>query len=110
MSSFKIMWHMIMFDLPTKRKKDKKRYHWFHDELAKEGYVMIQYSVYAKVFSSPESASYGKKRMVEFVDKNVKHGNIRMLMFTDKQFANMKVIIGEKAEEEKNEPRQLLLF
>jgi len=33
-----------------------------------------------------------------------------MLMFTDKQFANMKVIIGEKAEEEKNEPKQLLLF
>ena len=33
---------MIMFDLPTKRKKDKKRYHWFHDELAREGYVMIQ--------------------------------------------------------------------
>jgi CRISPR/Cas system-associated protein endoribonuclease Cas2 len=31
-------------------------------------------------------------------------------MFTDKQFASMDVIIGEKSQEEKNEPVQLLLF
>ena len=46
----------------------------------------------------------------EFIDKNVKHGNIRILIFTDKQFANMEIIIGEKIEDEKNEPKQLLLF
>jgi CRISPR/Cas system-associated protein endoribonuclease Cas2 len=33
-----------------------------------------------------------------------------MLMFTDKQFANMEIIIGEESIEEKNEPKQLLLF
>lgn len=104
------MWHMIMFDLPTKTKKDKKRYHWFHDELEKEGYKMLQYSVYGKIFSSPESAGYGKKRMKDFCHKNIKHGNVRMLMFTDKQFSNMEVIIGEKSEDEKNEHEQLLLF
>ena len=110
MSSFNIMWLMLMFDLPTKTNKDKKRYHWFHDELEKEGFMMLQYSVYGKIFSSPESASYGRKRIKEFINKNIKKGNIRMLMFTDKQFANMEVIIGEKSTEEKNEAKQLLLF
>lgn len=99
-----------MFDLPTKTKKDKKRYHWFHDELAKEGYMMLQYSVYGKIFSSAESANLGKKRIKDFVAKNIKQGNIRILLFTDKQFENMDIIIGEKSVEEKHEPVQLLLF
>jgi len=101
---------MLMFDLPTSNKKDRKRYQWFHKELEREGYIMIQYSVYGKIFSSPESALYGKKRMKEFIATNVKRGNIRILIFTDKQFANMEIIIGETVEEENNEPKQLLLF
>ena len=72
--------------------------------------MMLQYSVYGKIFRPSESANYGKKRIREFVEKNIKNGNIRMLMFTDKQFANMEVIIGEISKEEKNEPIQLLLF
>lgn len=110
MSAFRVMWLMLMFDLPTKSKKDKKRYHWFHKELEKEGYHRLQYSVYGKIFSSFDSANYGKKRIKEFVKKNIKHGNIRILVFTDKQFAAMDIIIGEPSVEEKNEPKQLLLF
>jgi len=110
MSSFKIMWVMLMFDLPTKSKKDRKRYHWFHDELEKEGYMMLQYSVYGKIFSSVESSNHGKKRIKEFINKNIKNGNIRILTFTDKQFSNMDIIIGEESVEEKNEPKQLLMF
>jgi len=71
---------------------------------------MLQYSVYGKIFSSSDSAKYGKKRIKDFVGRNIKHGNIRMLMFTDKQFSNMEIIIGEGSIEEKNEPKQLLLF
>lgn len=110
MSAFRIMWIMLMFDLPTKTKRQRKRYHWFHKELEKEGYSMLQYSVYGKIFSSVESATLGKKRMCKFVKKNIKNGNIRMLTFTDKQFAAMEIIIGEKTIEEDNEPKQLLLF
>lgn len=110
MSAFRVMWLMLMFDLPTTSKKDRKRYQWFHKELEKEGFLMLQYSVYGKIFSSSDSAKHGKKRIKEFIKKNVKHGNIRLLMFTDKQFSNMEVIIGEPSIEEKNEPKQLLLF
>jgi len=110
MSAFRIMWVMLMFDLPTKTKKQKKRYHWFHDELEKEGYSMLQYSVYGKIFSSVESANLGKKRIKDFVKTNIKNGNIRLLTFTDKQFASMDIIVGEKTIEEDHEPKQLLLF
>jgi CRISPR-associated protein Cas2 len=104
------MWLMLMFDLPTKTKKQRKRYHWFHKKLEVEGYMMIQYSVYGKIFSSTEAANLGKKRIKDFVNLNIKNGNIRLLLFTDKQFASMDIIIGEKSAEEDNEPKQLLLF
>lgn len=110
MSAFRIMWLMLMFDLPTRSKKDRKRYQWFHKELEKEGYLMLQYSIYGKIFSSNESAKHGKRRIKEYINKNVKHGNIRILLFTDKQFSNMDIIIGKPSAEEENEPKQLLLF
>jgi len=110
MSAFRVMWLMLMFDLPTRTKVERKKYHWFHKELEIEGYMMLQYSIYGKIFSSTESANLGKKRIKNFINKNIKNGNIRLLMFTDKQFASMDIIIGEKSIEEKNEPTQLLLF
>jgi CRISPR-associated protein Cas2 len=104
------MWLMLMFDLPTKTKKQRKQYHWFHKELEKEGYMMIQYSVYGKIFSSTESANLGKKRIKDFVKTNIKNGNIRIVMFTNKQFSAMDVIIGKKLDDEESELKQLLLF
>jgi len=53
----------------------------------------------------------GKKRIKDFVKTNIKNGNIRILMLTDKQCAAMEIIIGEPpTPEEKNEYIQLLLF
>lgn len=100
MSAFRIMWLIVMFDLPTQTKKDRKRYRWFASHLDAESYVRLQYSVYAKVFNSVESANHGKKRLRNFLKTNVKKGNVRMLMFTDAQFGKMEVIIGEQSQQE----------
>ena len=90
-----------MFDLPTQTKKDRKRYRWLSRYLDKEGFIRLQYSVYAKVFNSLQSANHGKKRMKEFLRVNVKKGNIRMLLFTDAQFGKMEIIVGEQSTQEK---------
>jgi len=95
------MWLVVMFDLPTKTKQDKKRYRWLGQYLSKEGYVRLQYSIYAKVFNSVESANFGKKRLKEFLKINIKKGNVRILMFTDAQFGKMDIIIGEQSNQEK---------
>ena len=100
MSAFKIMWLIVMFDLPTRTKKDRKRYLWLSRYLDKESYVRLQYSVYAKVFNSPGSADNGKRRLRSFVRTNIKKGNIRMLLFTDTQFGKMEIVIGESSAQE----------
>ncbi len=94
------MWLVIMFDLPTQTKKDRKRYRWLSRYLDKEGFIRLQYSVYAKVFNSLQSANHGKKRMKEFLRVNVKKGNVRMLLFTDAQFGKMEIIVGEQSTQE----------
>ncbi len=94
------MWLVIMFDLPTQTKKDRKRYRWLSRYLDKEGFIRLQYSVYAKVFNSLQSANHGKKRMKEFLRVNVKKGNVRMLLFTDAQFGKMEIVVGEQSRQE----------
>jgi len=110
MSAFRIMWLVVMFDLPTQTKKDRKRYRWFSGHLDVESYIRLQYSVYAKVFNSLESANYGKKRLRNFIKTNVKNGNIRILMFTDAQFGKMEIIIGEQSSQEEITKQTLFDF
>ena len=100
MSAFKIMWLIVMFDLPTQTKKDRKRYRWFVNFLDKQGFLRLQYSVYAKVFNSYESAMHGKKRIKEFLHLNIKHGNVRLMMLTDAQFGKMELIVGAPTKQE----------
>lgn len=72
--------------------------------------MMMQFSIYIRSFHSYESALHGKKRVKDFVASNIAKGSIRMLMFTDKQFGSMDIIVGTITENEKNAPKQLLLF
>lgn len=104
------MWLMIMFDMPTDTKKARKKYRYLRNKLFKEGYMMMQFSIYIRSFHSYESALHGKKRVKDFVASNIAKGSIRMLMFTDKQFGSMDIIVGTVTENEKNAPKQLLLF
>jgi len=99
-----------MFDMPTDTKKARKKYRYLRTQLLKEGYLMMQFSIYIRSFHSYESALSGKKRIKDFIASNIAKGSIRIVMFTDKQFGNMDVIVGVKEENEKNAPKQLLLF
>ncbi len=110
MSAFRIMWLVVMFDLPTQTKKDRKRYRWLSHFLDKQGYIRLQYSIYAKVFNSSQSANYGKKRLKEFLRVNVKKGNVRMLLFTDSQFAKMEIVVGDRSSQEEIEQPSLFDF
>ena len=110
MSAYRFMWLMVMFDMPTDTKKARKKYRYLRTELLKEGYIMMQFSIYIRSFHSYEAALHGKKRLKDFIASNIKKGKIRLIMFTDKQFGNMDIIIGIQEENEKNAPKQLLLF
>ena len=103
----KFMWIFVFFDLPTKTKKERKKYTEFRRFLLKDGFIMMQYSVYSRICKGDDSVETHKKRVKEHLPPK---GHIRMLSITDLQYSKMDTLVGEKKEEEKLEKKQLLLF
>ena len=101
------MWIFVFFDLPTSTKKDKRDYTDFRRFLLKDGFMMMQFSVYSRICRGDDSVEMHKKRVKEHLPQK---GHIRMISITDLQYSKMETLVGEKKEEEKLETKQLLLF
>lgn len=93
MSLSRYMRILLMFDLPSIDDYDKKDYRIFHKNLLKNGYYMIQYSIYIKTVNT-----YSKiKREIDKVKKfTPQKGNIRILWLTEKQYQDIVLIKGHK--------------
>lgn len=53
---YEFMRLILFFDLPVTTKKDRKTYAQFRKYLIQNGYMMMQYSVYCKIFANREAA------------------------------------------------------
>ncbi|WP_297671186.1 MULTISPECIES: CRISPR-associated endonuclease Cas2 [Thomasclavelia] len=89
---------VLFFDLPMTTRKEKRIYAHFRKYLIKNGYMMMQYSVYCKIFPNREAAV----KHVNILRKNVPNaGQIRLLMVTEKQYSKIEIIVGGKSNQEK---------
>ncbi len=103
----KLMWMMVMFDLPTETSAQRKAATKFRKFLLDEGFEMVQFSVYVQFVGTFESS----QKFVRAVQKNnPSYGDINILFFTDKQFANIIHIQNHVAKKLKEEPEQYQLF
>ena len=94
---YEFMRLILFFDLPVTTKKDRKTYAQFRKYLIQNGYMMMQYSVYCKIFANREAAV----KHVANLEKSVpKKGQIRLLLVTEKQYAKIEIIIGGKSMQE----------
>lgn len=84
---------MCMFDLPTETAKHKQAYRQFRKNLISEGFVMMQYSVYIRTCPNKEYADRMEKRIRKFLPVE---GNIRLVSITEKQYDDMRILIGSK--------------
>lgn len=101
------MWLLVMFDLPTETKEDRRCYHDFHGFLLDDGFAMLQYSVYARHCASDENAVVHKQRIHAILPPG---GEVRILQFTDKQFGKMEVYNGKMHRKTESPPEQTSLF
>ena len=101
------MWMVVMFDLPTDTAEDRKRYAKFRGLLLKDGFTMLQFSVYGRHCASDENAEVHEKRVVSGLPEK---GNIRILKVTEKQFARMKTFYGKAPKKTEEPPLQLSFF
>ena len=107
LNAYRIMWIMVLFDLPTETKQDKKNYTDFRKKMQKDGFTMFQFSAYLRHCSSRENAEVHVKR----VQRNLPpKGHVGILTVTDKQFGMMQVFYGGVEKEKAPVPQQLELF
>ncbi len=107
LNAYRIMWTLVMYDLPTETKKERKAAARFRKELQNDGFSMFQFSMYVRHSSSSENADVHSRR----VKKNLPNlGKIGILQITDKQFGQMELFYGSKRMELPNVPQQLELF
>lgn len=107
LSGYQIVWIIAMFDLPTDTEKARKDYMQFRKNLLKDGFSMVQYSVYVRHCASEENADVHYKRVKNFLPLE---GEVRLVQLTDKQYGRMEVFWGKKRKPLSEPPKQLELF
>ena len=103
----RIMWLMVFFDLPVTEASERKAATQFRNFLLRDGYIMLQFSVYARPCYTQEAISKHLQRVQAHTPTS---GSIRALMVTDKQYARMRVLLGKMHIEEQQGGQQLLFF
>lgn len=87
---------LVFFDLPTETSWDRREYTRFRKFLVKNGFIMMQESVYSKIILNNTAGDALK----ENVRRNKTQGGIiQMLTVTEKQFANIEYVAGKRQTE-----------
>ena len=106
--SYKIMRVVVLFDLPTSTKAERRAATQFRNFLLGDGFDMLQYSVYTRLCPNRDNAETHIAR----VRRNAPDiGSVRALYLTEHQFANMYILAGERTVQEAvSKPAQLAFF
>lgn len=103
----RVVWIFVFFDLPVGTKEQRRGATRFREFLKDDGYMMLQWSVYARVCRGEEAVDKHLKRVTRNMPRK---GSIRALQVTDKQYGRMKLLLGEKSTNERAATRQLVLL
>ena len=81
---------IVFFDLPVLYSADRKNYRKFKKYLIKEGFIMLQNSVYSKLCLNSQQADL----LIQRIKKNSpKKGIIQVLKLTENQYSQIEYII-----------------
>ena len=99
---------LVLFDLPVTEPEKRKEYIRFRKFLEKDGYDMMQFSVYSRLCNGLD----GVKKHMQRLNYNLPpEGAVRAMIVTERQFENMKILVGTKSLQELRVPAgQMLLF
>jgi len=94
---------LIFFDLPVKTVAERKAYATFRKNLLREGFIMVQESVYSRIATTRESAG----RVASFVPEE---GLVQSLIITEKQYASIKFLLGNRIEDVRNSDERTVII
>ena len=101
------MWLFVFFDLPVGTKAERGTATRFRNFLLKDGYMMVQFSVYARICNGQDRVDKHMKKLQATIPNK---GSVRVIQITDKQYERMKILVGTRKNNEKTKTEQLILF
>jgi CRISPR-associated protein Cas2 len=90
-SPYRMGWILAMFDLPVMTDKERKAATRFRNDLLENGYLMVQFSVYARPCVTFEQMEQHVARMKPMIPEA---GNVRLMFMTDEQWKKSFTVIG----------------
>jgi CRISPR-associated protein Cas2 len=103
----RFVWLFVFFDLPVGTKPQRRAARRFRNYLKDDGFMMLQYSVYARVCRGED----GAMKHVARITRNLPgKGSIRALQVTDRQYGRMHLLLGESTKTESVGSRQMVLL
>ncbi len=84
-------WILVMFDLPVLTDAEKKTASRFRKDLLDSGYLMIQWSIYARPCVSYEQMD---THIARVKDLTPEAGNVRLMFITDEQWGKSVTVVG----------------
>ena len=98
---------LVFFDLPVTTSENRRAYVLFRKFLLKNGFLMLQESVYCKLALNSTAVN----AIVDNIHKNKpEEGVIQLLTVTEKQYAKMDIIIGELKSEVLDSDERLVIL
>lgn len=82
---------MVFFDLPTLTAANRREYSKFRKYLLKNGFLMMQESVYCKLALNPTASD---AIMTNIKKNKPAEGLVQMLTITEKQFSKIEFVVG----------------
>lgn len=98
---------IVMFDLPTLNATDMRSYREFRKFLIKNGFMMMQESVYTKIALNQSMAQLIANKVR---DNKPDKGLVQMFIITEKQFSRMEILVGEVSDEYITDDRRLIIL
>lgn len=98
---------IVFFDLPTITYKDRREYLKFRKYLLKDGFIMMQESVYTKLVLNNTVSKLQLERLKKFRPPD---GLVEVLIVTEKQFSRIEYITGKKISIVEDSDQRLLIL
>ena len=106
-SKYRMAWVLVFFDLPVLTKEERRNATNFRKDLLKDGYIMVQYSVYARPCGSADRVDTQVRRLKPKIPAK---GEVRSLLVSDAQWGRMIVMRSKEKVDPEHMNEQLMFF
>ena len=106
-SKYRMAWVLVFFDLPVGTPEERRDATNFRKDLLRDGYMMVQFSVYARPCGTADRVETQVRRLKSKIPDK---GEVRGLMISDAQWGRMIIMRSQQRADAEQMPAQMMFF